>query len=352
MAKELNVAVLGLGMGMHHCTAIVNARGARLYAVCDHDEARLNAAVADFGCKSYAQWPALLKDDAVDVICIATESGTHTEFALQAARAGKHLLIEKPLDVTPARIRRMEAGIKKAGVTAGCVFQLRVDPCNAALKKAIDKGTLGRILSVHGSLPWFRADEYYAGAHGSWKGTWKLDGGGSLMNQGIHTLDLLQWFGGPVESVCGYHGVFNHDIEAEDQAVAILKFANGALGTLFTSTCCVPENSQRLQVFGTRGSFSKHAGILEFFEAGTARQREKMLADFGGGAEVDTAGKDPLALASEGHRILIEDLVKAIREGREPMIPVSRGKHAVEIANAIYRSGNTGREVKIAQVRK
>ncbi len=352
MAKAMNFAVLGLGMGMHHCKAVVAAKGANLAAVCDHDKKRLNAGVKEFGVKGYAKWADLLKDPEIDAVCIATESGTHAKFGLEAARAGKHIVMEKPVDVTLDRIKKLDRGVKKAGVKCGCIFQYRMDNCNILIRKAIQAGKMGKVIGAHIHLPWLRLPSYYQGPHGRWRGTWKLDGGGSLTNQGIHAVDLIQWLVGPVHSVFGFYGVFNHKIEAEDQTVAILKFENGALGTLYTTTCANPDQALHTYIYGSKGSYSRKADKLEFYEMGPPKERERMMELFGGVKLRDTAGVDPLALSADGHTLIVEDLVKAVRTSREPVITIESATHSMEIAKAIYQSGRTGREVKISQVRK
>ncbi|MBI4560144.1 MAG: Gfo/Idh/MocA family oxidoreductase [Candidatus Hydrogenedentes bacterium] len=351
MARDLNFGVVGLGMGVHHCKAIVNAKGAALAAVCDIDEERLKSTVEKFGCKGYHRYSDLLKDKEIDCVAVVVESGRHADFGIAAAKAGKHLIMEKPVDITPARIKKLQGVVKKSGIKAGCIFQYRMDPCNILLKKAITQKKIGRLIGLHAALPWFRADSYYAGEHGTWRGTWKLDGGGSLMNQGIHTVDLMQWLGGPVRSVCGFFGVFNHKIQAEDQTVAILKFENGALGTLMTTTCCIPGKDQRVYAYGTKGSFSRYGGELESYEAGSEDERKKMLGWFGARKTGEQTSSDPMAVAADGHQLIIEDLVKAVRGNREPVIPIESAKHAVEIACAIFKSGRMGREVKVREMR-
>jgi len=352
MAKGLRIAVVGLGMGKHHCKAIRDAKGAALAGVCDLDEHRLTDTMKEFDCKGYARYSQVLKDPDVDAVSIVTESGYHAAMGIKAARAGKHLIVEKPVDVTPAKIKRLEDVVEETGVKCACIFQSRMENCNILLKKAIDQGKLGRPIGAHAYLPWFRADEYFQGPHGPWRGTWKLDGGGSMMNQGIHTIDLIQWLAGRVESVSGFCDVHNHDIEAEDQAVAILKFENGALGTFYSTTCCIPEEAQRVYVYGTKGSFSKHGDRLEFCEMGSPKERKRMMALFGG-KKTDTAiARDPMAVSADGHLLIVEDLARAVRNDREPVITIASAKHAVEIACAIYKSARTHREVKIRDVAK
>jgi len=352
MAKRVRFAVLGLGMGRNHCRAITAVKGAELAAVCDHDETRLKAVCDEFDVHGTETWTDLIKDDGIDAVCVCTESGTHAKFARRFAEAGKHLIVEKPVDIRLPRITKLGETVDNSGVKCGVALQLRFNPCHAAIKQFIDKGKLGRIVSAHAALPWYRPQSYYEGDHGSWKGTWKLDGGGSLMNQGIHSVDLLQWFCGPVHEVCGYAGVFAHDIEAEDQAVALLKFEDGGLGTIFTATCVAPDQPQRIEVFGTDGSFRLTGGRLERFDAGAKGERERMLDRFSGKTTKDKAGVDPMAVGAEGHGALVDDLVKAIRNDRAPAITIADATHCVEIVTAIYKSNRTARSVKVASLRK
>jgi len=172
------------------------------------------------------------------------------------------------------------------------------------------------------------------------------------MNQGIHTLDLLIFFAGPVHSVAGFYGVFLHKIEAEDQVVAVLKFENGALGTLFTSTCCMPDRGQRVTLYGTKGSFSRYGSTLEFYEVGSEKDRKRMMDLFGAGPKSDAASRDPMAVSVDGHTLIVEDMVRAIRQDCDPVIPLSSAKHSVQVAYAIYQSARKGREVKIEEVRQ
>jgi predicted dehydrogenase len=349
MADETGFAVVGLGMGRSHCKAITKAPGARLVAVCDTDAERLGLAATEYGCKAYGDYSELLADDEVQVVNIATPSGMHAQMGVQAAAAGKHLIVEKPADIKPQRVDELIAAGKKYGVQIAGIFQARLDPLNIRIREAIQQGKLGKLIGVHGHLPWYRKQSYYEGPHGKWKGTWGMDGGGSLMNQGVHTVDLLQWLAGPVEAVMGMYGVFDHEVEAEDQSVAILRFKNGALGTLYTTTCAYPGYDQRLMLYGSGGSIVKLHSELESW---------KLLGDEGGveeqemlkiyGANKDTSGaSDPMAVGFNGHTQIIIDMYESLAAGRAPLITLDSARHAVEIINAIYESARTGKEVKL-----
>lgn len=352
MAAEIGFAVVGLGMGKHHCKAIHSAPNARLVAVCDVDEERLRPTVEQYDCAGYTKLADLLANDEVDVVNIATPSGSHTEVGLQVVAAGKHMIVEKPADITTARIDELIAAVDAAGIKAAGIFQSRLDPLNMEIRDAIQGGKLGKLIGVHGHLPWYRKQSYYDGPHGNWKGTWGMDGGGSLMNQGVHTVDLLQWMSGRVTSVMGMFGVFNHDIEAEDQSVALLRFESGALGTLYTTTCAYPGHDQRITIYGSEGSFVKREGALESWKLladEDGAEESSMLERFGAKGGKGSGAADPMAVSFDGHTQIIIDMVAAVQQDREPMISLHSARHAVEIINAVFESGRTGQAVDIAK---
>lgn len=351
LAREIGFGVVGLGMGKNHARAVDKAEGAKLIAVCDIDEKRLQPIAEAHGVKAYTSYEEMLKNDEIDVINVCTPSGMHVDMAIPAIEAGKNVIVEKPVDIVVAKIDKLIEAGKKAGVKMSAIFQSRTTAMNKRMKDAIDSGRLGKLIGVHGILPWYRAQSYYQGEHGSWKGTWGMDGGGSLMNQGVHTVDLLQWLAGRVKSVIGAYGVFGHDIESEDKAAALLKFENGAIGTLTTTTCAYPGLSQIAVIHGETGSLAWGEGHLTAWKIQGERMKEEeaeMLNLYGPKEKRGvTTSSDPMAVGSSGHVGMIEDMVQTILEDREPMITIESAKHAVEIVNAIYESGRTGKEVVI-----
>jgi UDP-N-acetyl-2-amino-2-deoxyglucuronate dehydrogenase len=351
MTSETGFGVVGLGMGKHHCKAIQTADGARLVAVCDTDPERLQPSAEQYDCKAYSTFEEMLADDEISVVNIATPSGSHADLGVKAAAAGKHIIVEKPADITPSRIDQLIDAGRQHKVRIAGIFQSRFDTLNNRIRDALQADQLGQLIGVHGHLPWYRAQSYYEGDHGGWKGTWDMDGGGSLMNQGVHTVDLLQWLAGPVESVMGMFGVFGHEIEAEDQSVALLRFANGAIGTLYTTTCCYPGYDQRLTFYGSQGSIVKEEGSLKHWKTATDKDgtQEQALLDEFGAKKKASGSADPLAVSFDGHTRIILDMMAAIGEDREPEITLDSAKHAVEIINAIYQSGRTGREIKVGK---
>lgn len=348
--RTIGFGVVGLGMGRQHCKALSTARGTRLVAVCDSDPERLNPVAESYGVKAYTDYAEMLRDPEIEGVCVATPSGMHAEMAMVAAAAGKHLLIEKPVDIDLERIRRLIATVRQHGVKAAVVFQTRTIPVFKRLKALVDSGRLGTLIGVHAILPWYRADSYFQGVHGSWRGTWAMDGGGSLMNQGVHTVDLIQWMAGPVSAVSGRFGVYAHDIETEDKAVAILRFANGALGTLTTTTAAYPGSDRIFLIHGTRGTvqINDHLVSWKLVDDKDGAEEREMMAFYGppaARAEVVTVASDPLAVGATGHVFHVEDLAEAIRDNREPYTAIETAVHAVEIILAVYESGRSGREV-------
>ncbi len=349
--REIGFGVVGLGMGAYHASAIKQSKGARLVALCDADEERLNKTNENFKVKAYTNYNDMLKDKEVDVVNICTPSYLHVDMAILAINAGKHIIVEKPVDINVDKINKLIEVGNKAGVKMSAIFQSRTYPLNKRIKEAIDTGRLGKIIGLHGLLPWYRAQSYYQGKHGSWKGTWEKDGGGSLMNQGVHTVDLLQWFGGRVKSVFGAFNVYAHNIGAEDTTVAVLKFENGAIGTLATTTCAYPGLPQQILLYGENGTISKEEEELKVWKIKGEKEKEEeseMLSLYGSQEKRNvTTASDPMAVGSSGHIAFIENMVNAILNDEEPLVTIESAKHAVEIVTAVYESGRTGKEVFI-----
>jgi UDP-N-acetyl-2-amino-2-deoxyglucuronate dehydrogenase len=353
--REIGFGVVGLGMGAGHARDIYDLEGAKLVAVCDIDEERLNTIGDRFGAKKYKSYDEMLKDQEIQVVSIALPSGMHAAAGIKAAQAGKNVVVEKPIDVDLKAVDALIAAADKAGVKLAGVFQSRYSPFFRAIKEAIDSGHIGKLIGIHADLFWWREQSYYEDvAHGKWKGTWAVDGGGSLANQGIHTMDLVQWLGGPVTSVFGYMGVYAHDIEAEDKVAAVLRFANGAIGTINTTTACWPGGGDTLTVYGTNGTIAsaKERERLEVWkfrdDAGGNEERE-MLALYGGGEAKEgvSVATDPRATGLHGHQPIFADMIEAIRQNRDPFITGRSARKPVAIMKAIYESCRTGNEVKV-----
>jgi UDP-N-acetyl-2-amino-2-deoxyglucuronate dehydrogenase len=244
-----------------HAEAITGLDGARLVAVTDVIGPQAVNLGRRYGCAVEASAAALLARDDIEVVSVCVPSGLHAEIGGQAAAAGKHLVIEKPMDVSLAAAGRLIAAADAAGVLLTVISQHRFDPGLIELRRLLDAGALGRLVLGEARTKWYRSQDYYDSA--GWRGTWALDGG-SLLNQGIHYLDLLRWSMGPVAEVTATCLTQAHQMEAEDLALALLRFRSGAAGTIVTSTAVYPGFAQRLEISGTGGTAIVEDGELVF----------------------------------------------------------------------------------------
>jgi UDP-N-acetyl-2-amino-2-deoxyglucuronate dehydrogenase len=336
--------------------AIAQLADAALVAVTDTGADAARRFAGQHGCEAAPDLDTMLGRDDIDVVSVCVPSGLHAEIGLRAARAGKHLVIEKPLDVTLAAADQLIDAARTAGVRLTVISQHRFDPGLVELKNLISTGALGRLLLGEASTKWYRGQAYYDSA--AWRGTWTLDGG-SLMNQGIHYVDLLLWAMGPVAEVTALTATQTHQMEAEDIALALLKFRSGALGTLVSSTSVFPGFAQRLEVTGTGGTIVVTDG--EITHRGLNAER---AAGAGPGAEADPAPVAPVApgapaapvapaapgastpaIGAASHVAQLADLLDAIDEGREPAVTGADGRAAVEVVLAVYESARTTRTV-------
>jgi len=336
-ARKLRFGVIGVGtIGATHAEALLGAEHAELAAVCDTSRERATAFAAKFGCRAAASLDELLADPGIDAVSIATPSGLHAECAIPAAQAGKHILCEKPLEITVERCDAILKAAEAAGVTLACVFNNRFFDASRAAKAAILAGRFGDPVLVSAAVRWHRDPEYYRSA---WRGTWALDGGGALMNQGIHAADLLRFFNGDVVEVMGFAGRRAHPaIEVEDTLSAVLKFANGSMGCIETSTACAPGFARRIEFSGNRGSFILVDDRLERWEPGDARPEDDEIRRIGAaGHPVGGRGQGP-AVDCEMHRRQFDDLALAVRDHRPPAVPGIEGRRTVAMVCAIYRS--------------
>ncbi|MBI1299830.1 gfo/Idh/MocA family oxidoreductase [bacterium] len=342
--QPIRFALIGAGnIAKIYLDAFSKIADAQVTVICNRTESTGRPLAAQAG----AAWTADIADavtrEDVDAVVIATPSGTHAEIAIAAAQAGKHLLVEKPIDITLPRVDSIIAAAEDAGVILACVFPLRFAAGVAKVKEAVDAGRLGRITLADCYVKWFRPQSYY---DGSWRGTWKLDGGGALMNQSIHNIDLLQYLAGPVKNVFGRTATLAHEMQTEDTASAVLTFANGALGVIQGATSCWPGDPARVELHGDRGTIVIEEGQIAKWDLQDASDEEKqaMLTlekQDGSGAA------DPMAIGSEKHRRQIVDLIDAIRTGRPPAIQGAEARRSVEIIRAIYTSSQEGRVVTL-----
>lgn len=347
MSSPLGFAIVGTGMiAGYHAQAIAQTPGARLVGVVSRSAERGAAFAARHGIPVVtATVEEMVGRADVQVVNVTTPSGAHLDPALAAIRAGRHVVVEKPLETTPERCDRITAAADEAGVRVAAIFQGRFGAGAQTVKSALAAGRLGRLVLASAYVKWHRTAEYYRTA---WKGTWALDGGGALMNQAIHGVDLLQWFAGlPVEVSGRFTRRVHTGIEADDTTVATLQYADGALGTIEASTALWPGWSRRIELCGELGSIcleDDHISRWEFKhgepadEAVRAARRDDAL---GSGAGT------PGGISIAGHLRQISDLVEAIHAGRPPAIDGREGRKAVALVHAIYESAKSGRPVRV-----
>ncbi|HEX5505133.1 MAG TPA: Gfo/Idh/MocA family oxidoreductase [Thermomicrobiales bacterium] len=348
--RTYGFAIVGGGViGPTHARSIAALPNAALRAVVDVVPERAERLAREFGAQPYTDLDAALARPDVDVVCACVPSGLHAEVGARAAAAGKHVVVEKPIDVTLEAADRLIAACRAHRVKLAVISQRRFDPGVRRLRAALDAGRFGRLVLGDAIIKWYRTQQYYDS--GDWRGTWALDGGGALMNQGIHYIDLLQWLMGPVERVVARRATAAHDIAVEDVAVALVTFANGALGVIEGSTAVYPGLPERLAISGAGGTAVIEAGEVTVWEFKDERGEVGAYgAKVRPGAPPPAAGTaaDPAALEIAGHRAQLADLLAAIEEDRDPAVTGEEARKPLALILAIYESARTGREVVIA----
>jgi predicted dehydrogenase len=347
--SRLNFALVGAGViGKHHGLVISQlADRINLAAVVDIDLPKAESLAAQRGGTPYASLTEALSTTDIDVVVVCTPTGRHGEIAIEALNAGKHVIVEKPAEITVAKTDEIIDAQQKAGTMVTVISQHRFDPATETTIAAIGKGELGRLTSGIASIDWWRGQSYYDS--GDWRGTWELDGGGALMNQGVHTVDLLvATLGRPVE-VFAYTGTLAHQrIEVEDIAVGVVKFESGALGVLHATTAAYPGLSARLQVHGDRGSVVIDNDQLAFIQVTPVGEGpEEKLMGTTSGREVPTAGSDPGQL-SDAHRLQYLNFLGAL-DGTEPLrVTLETNRQSIGVITGAYESARTGRPVALS----
>ena len=338
--------IVGAGIiATTHAEAIAQVPGARLKAVTDTSLDSAKRLADRVGCAAEPDLDALLARDDVDIVAICVPSGVHAEVGVAAAAAGKHLVVEKPIDVTLEAADRLIDGARAAGVRLTVISQHRFDPGVAELRRLIGAGALGTLLLGEASTKWYRSQAYYDS--GTWRGTWALDGG-SLMNQGVHYVDLLLACMGPVAEVTAITATQTHQIEVEDVALALLRFRSGAVGTIVSSTSVFPGLAQRLEISGTHGTVVIEDG--EIISQGLASEPAQAQVSDGqpdGEPDSQPAGASSPDIGIASHVAQITDFVDAIEHDREPSATAQDGRAALEVVLAVYQSARERRTVQI-----
>lgn len=342
MNRKVKWGIIGCGIiSKLHLDAISACDLVEVVAVCDIIPERAQKRAEEFHVpKTYIDYHELLADKEIEVVSICTPSGMHGQMAEDAAAAGKHIFCEKPMEITTEKIDSLIAAVEKAGVKMGCVFQRRTQRASLAVKEALDSGRFGKVILADAYLKYYRSPAYYKSA--DWRATWELDGGGALMNQGVHGIDLLTWLVGDVESVFARCATLARDIVVEDTAVISLKFKNGALGVIEGTTSVYPAQDTRFEIHCEKGSIIfGDAGILDWKIEGS----DETAPDL---ENLELSAKDnPANLSPFSHLPLIADMANAVLNNTEPLIPPRKARAAVDLILAIYQSSNEKREIML-----
>ena len=342
-------AIVGCGViAPMHAEAIKALPNAELRAVVDVVPEQAWKRAEEFDGTPYSDLAEALARPDIDVVCVCVPSGLHAEVGVQAAAAGKHVLVEKPIDITLAAADRLINACREHKVKLAVISQHRFGAGMRQVREALEAGRFGRLLVGDAVIKWYRTQGYYNS--GAWRGTWELDGGGALMNQGVHYIDQLQWTMGPITSIVARTGTVAHDIAVEDVGLALLTFANGALGTIQGSTAVYPGLPERLEISGTEGTAIVEAGKIKVWEF---KDEKGEVGAYGAKLKSDdaaaptTGAADPAAISWAGHRHQMADLLAAIEEDREPAINGEEARKPLEVILAIYESARTGQEVRL-----
>lgn len=341
MSTHFNVGISGAGtIGRIHAEALRTIDSVSLVAVAEprHDAGK--AFAEEFGGTHYESVADMLSHDGLDVVIIATPSGMHPEQAILAAQAGKHIITEKPMAITKEGLNGMIDAASDAGVHLAVIFQNRLSIDVLTVKRAIEQGALGTPILANGAMYWHRTDDYYA-ANGGWRGTWSLDGGGALMNQAIHTVDLLQWLMGGVRSIAAHTGTLTHEIETEDVASASFVFANGALGSITATTSAEKDYPVRVEIVGTQGRVTLENNAITLWDVATPREDIRLTPE----DHRLTDGWQPGEPFGAGHARQLRAIFESIAAGNTPYVPGPEARAAVDCILAIYEAAQTGKTV-------
>ncbi|MBI4979127.1 MAG: Gfo/Idh/MocA family oxidoreductase [Spirochaetes bacterium] len=343
--KKIGFAIIGAGaIAKSHADAIIACPGAHLESIVSDNTEQASRLAGTYKTSYDNTLEQALSRSAVDAVCICTPSFLHADMAVTALHAGRHVLVEKPMDISVVKADAMVAAAERSGKTLGVVFQNRTSDAIRGVKAAITAGRLGRIVACSARVNWFRSEKYYAAS--DWRGTWEKDGGGAAMNQGIHYIDMLIHLVGDIDSVTAESDTLHHAVETEDTIAAVIRFANGAIGTFQAATAAFPGLPPVIEVSGTKGSVIIQNGAVRFRYY--ADEHGADVGDYGleGNASAPYFTNDATATAySGGHAFVINDFVTAIHTGREPFVSGVEGRKSLAAVDAMYRSAREGSNI-------
>lgn len=342
MADTVGFGVVGLGVvADYHINGIQAAEGAELVAVSDVVEPRAKEVGEKLGVPWYTSVGNMMSQPGLDVVCITTPSGIRIPIATEATKAGKHLIIEKPIDITLEKADTIIEAAEKAGVNLMCIFQLRYGEAVNKVREAVQGGRLGKVVLGDAYIKWYRPQEYYDSA--AWRGTWEMEGGGALMTQGIHTVDLLRWIMGPVANVHARMGALVHKVDVEDTVIAALEYESGALGVIEATTASHPGMPAKLEFSGSKGTICLEADRITVWDI----EGEESQVSSAGASDVGKAASDSKTFGAAGHQAQIQEMVNIIRNGGRPTVDGPEARKALELILAVYQSARTKETVTL-----
>lgn len=333
--KKLGIGIVGCGnISDTHANAVFALNPCKLLAACTRNSERLNSFCNRYSINGFTSYNEFLNHPGLDVVSICTPTGTHFDYGKKAAEAGKHVIVEKPIEITVARGKSLIDACRQNNVKLAVIYQNRFIDAAVKMKQVLEKGEIGNVFMTHASVKWFRNQQYYS--ESGWRGTFMLDGGGAVINQSVHTIDLLQWLLGDVESIYAYTGTFTHgNLETEDNAVAAMKFKNGVIGVFEASTSIQPPQERRIEINGTIGTVIL-AGESLFLETKQPEKDKRTVKSKSAGASAPLDG-----LTYKDHLKQYEQIIEAISTDNEPVVSGEDSLKSLAVVEALYQSAKT-----------
>ena len=343
MVSKIGFGIIGCGViADFHANAIaaLSAR-AELAGVCDVVYESALRFAEKHSTRAFSSEAELLASPGVEAVCICTPSGYHWTSVVSAARAGKHIVCEKPLAINKAQLDEIEKVCAEAGVCVSVISQNRYAASIKRVKNALDEGLLGKLVCADIYMKYHRSQEYYES--GAWRGTWAVDGGGALMNQGIHGVDLLLYLAGDIKSVYAVAKTRSHSIEVEDSLSAVVEYENGATGIIQATTAVFPGYPRRLELNGDRGTIVLNETSIVRWDLETAANEEDIVLM----PAFQSGSSTPTAISNDGHIRQLDDAITAITTGQKPLSGITEGRKAVDVILAVYESARSGKRIEI-----
>lgn len=337
----VGIAMAGSGMiAGTHLAALTEIPDARIVGAWSRSPEKTRRFSAQHQIRGYTSYDELLGDPEVHAVILCLPSGHHAEYGMKAASAGKHVIVEKPIDVTVAKAKALIETCRKNDRRLSVIFQNRFTPAARRLRKALDQGLLGRLILGDAYVKWYRTPAYYSS--NAWRGTTAIDGGGALINQAIHTIDLLQWMMGGARRVCGLARTSTHAIESEDLGVAVVEFANKAVGVIEGSTAIQPGFKERIEVHGQKGSVILEGGNITAWKVEGCNE-----ADYVDAQKVSYGSTSSPAISHVNHKAQLEEIVAAIQKNADASVNGEEGLKSLQIVLGIYESSAKGEWIEL-----